>query len=116
MFRTGKRKCDKMNASLNRSLEDSLQTTVLRANSGTLGKSFIFLDHHSSLLCNKVAQRVSAAGEKIMEFEATDTGLESGFYQLLDLGAWEVTKISFCFLISIMEMIKKKNPYLTVVL
>lgn len=46
-----------------------------------------------------------------MEFEATDTGLESGFYQLLDLGAWEVTfkKISFCFLISIMVMIKKKS-------
>lgn len=26
-----------------------------------------------------------------MEFGATDSGLESGFYQLLDLGAWEVT-------------------------
>lgn len=34
-----------------------------------------------------------------MELGATDTGLESGFYQLLDLGVWEVTdKNQFVFL------------------
>lgn len=66
---TGKRKWYRMRGSLNRTLEDSLQLTVLSTSSGMLDKSFIFLDHHSSLLCNKVAQIVSVAGEKSWNLE-----------------------------------------------
>lgn len=53
----------------------------------TLGKSLIFQDCHSSLSCEEAAQMISAT---VKTHGAKGTRLESGFFQLLFLGAQEV--------------------------
>lgn len=67
--------------------EDGLWLTVLSACSMTLGKSLIFQDCHSSLSCEEAAQMISAT---VKTHGAKGTRLESGFFQLLFLGAQEV--------------------------